>query len=159
MRSVCVFVLLTACQGEPAAPKQKLELVEAPQAADIAPLIRDQLASAARDHKQLLVYVGASWCEPCARFHKAAESGQLDAEFGTLRLFVFDLDRDGDALEKANYKSELIPLFALPNPDGTSSGKQIEGSIKGDGAVAQISPRLHALLDQRANSNDSSTDK
>ena len=79
-------------------------------------------------------------------FHKAAESGQLDAEFGKLRLLVFDLDRDGDALAKANYKSELIPLFALPNPDGTSSGKQIEGSIKGDGAVAQISPRLHELV-------------
>jgi hypothetical protein len=80
------------------------------------------------------------------RFHKAAESGQLDAEFGKLRLLVFDLDRDGAALEKANYKSELIPLFALPNPDGTASGKQIEGSIKGDGAVAQISPRLHELV-------------
>lgn len=146
MRSLCVLLVLAACKGEQAAPRPKLELVEAPQAADIAPLVVDQLASAARDHKELLVYVGASWCEPCVRFHKAAETGQLDAELGQVRLFVFDLDRDGDALEKANYKSELIPLFALPNPDGTSSGKQIEGSIKGDGAVAQISPRLRALI-------------
>lgn len=146
MRALWLLMILAACKEEAVTPAPKLELVEAPQAADIAPLVVDQLASAARDHKQLLVYVGASWCEPCVRFHKAAESGQLDAEFGKLRLFVFDLDRDGDALEKANYKSELIPLFALPNPDGKASGKQIEGSIKGDGAVAQIAPRLRELV-------------
>ena len=146
MRWRFLLLIVAACKEEPAPPAQKLDLVEAPQAAEIAPLVVDQLASAARDHKQLLVYVVATWCEPCARFHKAAESGQLDAEFGRLRLYVFDLDRDGDALEKAGYKSELIPLFALPNADGTSSGKQIEGSIKGDGAVAQISPRLRELV-------------
>ena len=146
MRSVCVLLVLAACKQEPPAPAQKLELVEAPVTGEVAPIVVDALASAAKDHKQLLVYVGATWCEPCVRFHKAAESGQLDAEFGKLRLLVFDFDRDGDALAKANYKSELIPLFALPNPDGTSSGKQIEGSIKGDGAVAQISPRLHELV-------------
>ncbi len=146
MRSLFVLLVLAACKQEPAAPAQKLELVEAPVTGEVAPIVVDALASAAKDHKQLLVYVGATWCEPCVRFHKAAESGQLDAEFGTLRLLVFDLDRDGDALAKANYKSELIPLFAVPNPDGTSSGKQIEGSIKGDGAVAQISPRLHELV-------------
>jgi hypothetical protein len=59
---------------------------------------------------------------------------------------VFDNDRDGDALEKAGYHSQLIPLFVLPNADGTSSGKQIEGSVKGADAVKQISPRLEALL-------------
>jgi hypothetical protein len=146
MRPWFVLLIVAACKQEPPAPAQKLELVEAPISGEVAPIVVDALASAAKDHKQLLVYVGATWCEPCVRFHKAAESGQLDAEFGKLRLLVFDLDRDGDALEKANYKSELIPLFALPNPDGTSSGKQIEGSIKGDGAVSQIAPRLRALV-------------
>jgi hypothetical protein len=146
MRWLCVLLVLAACKEEPPAPVPKLELVEAPGAGDIAPIVVDALASAAKDHKQLLVYVGAEWCEPCVRFHKAAESGQLDAELGKLRLLVFDADRDGDALAKANYKSELIPLFALPHPDGTSSGKQIEGSIKGDGAVAQITPRLRELV-------------
>lgn len=146
MRSLCVLLVLAACKQEPAPPPQKLEMIDAPITGEVAPIVVDALATAAKDHKQLVVYVGASWCEPCTRFHKAAEAGQLDAEFGKLRLLVFDLDRDGDALAKANYKSEMIPLFALPNPDGTSSGKQIEGSIHGDGAVAQISPRLRALV-------------
>jgi len=34
----------------------------------------------------------------------------------------------------------------LPREDGSGSGEQIEGSIKGPGAVAQITPRLKALL-------------
>jgi thiol-disulfide isomerase/thioredoxin len=146
MRSRLLLLLLVACKQEAPAPTQKLELVEAPGAGDIAPIVVDALASAGKDHKQLLVYVGAEWCEPCVRFHKAAESGQLDAELGKLRLLVFDADRDGDALDKAGYKYELIPLFAFPKPDGTSSGKQIEGAIKGDGAVAQIMPRLRELV-------------
>lgn len=95
-----------------------------------------------------LVYVGASWCEPCQRFHDAAAAGELDTVFPGLRLLEFDLDRDRDALEKAGYASKMIPLFALPNDDGTGTGQQIEGSIKGPGAVLQIQPRLQALLDK-----------
>ena len=46
----------------------------------------------------------------------------------------------------AGYAARLIPLLALPLPDGRASGKQIEGSIKGEGAVMQMRPRLAALL-------------
>ena len=90
--------------------------------------------------------MGASWCEPCQRFHQAAQAGQVDALFPGLRLVEFDLDRDRDRLERAGYRSRMIPLFALPREDGTGSGQQIEGSIKGPGAVEQIAPRLKALL-------------
>jgi hypothetical protein len=61
-------------------------------------------------------------------------------------MLVFDLDRDGERLASAGYVSKYIPLFALPKTDGTSSGKQIEGGIKGEGAVAYITPKLQALL-------------
>ena len=43
----------------------------------------------------------------------------------------------------------MIPLFALPGADGRASGKQIEGSVKGEAAVGEISPRLAALLARR----------
>lgn len=144
-----VLCLLVACEsGEqrPPAPVAKLELVDAPVSGEVAPIVAAEYARAAADHKHLLVYVGASWCEPCRRFHDAAAAGQLDPTFSTLRLLVFDLDRDGDALTRAGYTSTLIPLFALPKPDGMASGRQIEGSIKGDGAVAQITPRLQQLI-------------
>lgn len=122
-----------------------MEWTPAP-AGDVAALVQKELARAHSDGRRLLVYVGAAWCEPCRRFHDAATAGKLDAQFGTLRLLEFDFDRDEARLRQAGYVSRLIPLFAAPNPDGRASGRQIEGSIKGDGAVGEITPRLAALL-------------
>lgn len=142
---------LAACQGSapppPSAPAQ-LEWLDAPATADIAAYVAPLMSRAAADHKTLLVYVGAAWCEPCRYFHEAAVGHKLDAEFGDLRIVAFDDDRDHAALATAGYRSPMIPLFALPGPDGRASGKQFGGSIKGDGAVAQISPKLRALVDQ-----------
>jgi len=36
----------------------------------------------------------------------------------------------------------------LPAQDGRASGKQVEGGIKGEGAVAYMTPRLKDLLAQ-----------
>lgn len=140
-----VLVALAGCQGGASSPA-RLEMIEAPATTDLAAYVAPQIARAAADHKTLVVYVGASWCEPCRHFHEAAASHQLDDEFGDLRLVMFDADRDGPALGRAGYHSPMIPLFALPNADGRASGKQFGGSIKGDGAVAQIAPNLRALV-------------
>jgi len=128
------LLLLLACQP------QRVTFLPAPPG-EVPPLVQNELRRG-----RLLVYVGASWCEPCRRFHEAASAGKLDAQLGGLRLLEFDYDRDEPRLRAAGYVSQLIPLFALPAPDGRASGRQIEGSIKGDGAVAQILPRLQALL-------------
>ena len=64
-----------------------------------------------------------------------------------MRLLVFDADRDHDALVRAGYDSEMIPLFAVPAADGRATGRHIEGSVKGEAAVGEITPRLRALLD------------
>ncbi len=116
---------------------------------DVAETVRREVVRAKADKRDLLVYVGAKWCEPCQYFHNAAATGQLDATFPGLRLLEFDLDRDREALERAGYTSRMIPLFALPREDGSSSGEQIEGSIKGREAVHQIEPRLRDLLSRR----------
>lgn len=136
-----VIVCLLGCH---AAPKH-LEWRPAPQG-DVAEVVRSELAHARSDGRRLLVYVGATWCEPCRRFHEAASAGQLDSQLGTLRLLEFDFDRDEARLREAGYVSNYIPLFAVPAADGRASGKMIQGSVKGDRAVAQIMPRLEALL-------------
>jgi thiol-disulfide isomerase/thioredoxin len=127
-------------------PADHVELVAAPPAGDVAGQVQQELARARKDGRQLLVYVGAPWCEPCKRFHEAAAAGKLNRDFPTLRLFEFDNDRDHERLIAAGYGSRLIPLFAAPGPDGRGSGRYMEGSIKGDGAVGEIVPRLRALL-------------
>jgi hypothetical protein len=127
-------------------PAGRLRTVAAARDGDVAALVRHEAAEAARARRRIVVYVGATWCEPCQRFHDAAARGELDGPFGDVTLLEFDLDRDGDRLQSAGYGSQYIPLFALPAPDGTASGKQIEGAIKGEGAVAFVVPRLANLL-------------
>jgi thiol-disulfide isomerase/thioredoxin len=145
--------LLAACRKEepvkpdPPSPAvaSHVEIIKT-TGADVAETVRREVVRARADKRELLVYVGATWCEPCQYFHDAAVAGELDATFPGLRLVEFDLDRDREALARAGYGSKMIPLFALPREDGSGSGEQIEGSIKGPEAVAQITPRLKALL-------------
>ena len=124
----------------------KVEIVAAPESVDVTALVRAELARAKADGKVLLVYVGAKWCEPCTRFHDAAKAGKLDRGFPALRLLEFDLDRDADALARGGYSSKMIPLFAVPLANGRGSGEQIQGGIKGDGAVRHITNRLAPLV-------------
>jgi hypothetical protein len=114
--------------------------------ADVARLIRTEREKAARDGRDLIVYVGAKWCEPCQRFHAAAERGELDGDFPELTILQFDLDTDRDRLVLAGYMSSLIPLFVAPAEDGRASERRFEGGIKGEGAVSDITPRLRRLL-------------
>jgi thiol-disulfide isomerase/thioredoxin len=143
--SVALIAFAFAC-GSPRVPaRKKVELVTAPPG-DVQQLVLKELQSSARDGHKVLVYVGATWCEPCQRFHHAVEAGELDQQFPNLRLLAFDLDRDNERLAVAGYVSQYIPLFALPGPDGRASARTVEGGVKGDAAVAQIAPRLQALL-------------
>jgi len=144
--SVVPLLVLAACQTSADHGAGHLELVDAPASGPVATIVKAELAHARAAHKTLAVYVGAEWCEPCVRFHHAAATGELDAKFPDLRLLVFDLDRDQLRLDHAGYSSDMIPLFALPNDDGTSSHRQIEGSVKGDAAIDNIAGRLRPLL-------------
>ena len=129
------------------APHGGIQWANAPEGTtDVALAVRDAAARAQKDGRSLLVYVGATWCEPCQRFHHAVEQGELDSAFPQLSVLAFDTDRDGEALANAGYVSRLIPLFAVPNADGRASGRQIEGSVKGAAAASEITPRLRALL-------------
>jgi len=129
-----------------AASTGKMRLMNAPADGEVDAIVRSAQAKAMADRRRVLVYVGAAWCEPCQRFHHAAERGELDAKFPDVDLLGFDADHDAERLASAGYVSKLIPLFALPGPDGRASGKQVEGGIKGEGAVGFIAPRLEKML-------------
>jgi thiol-disulfide isomerase/thioredoxin len=144
-RAALVLLLLLSCKSSDV--PRKLKLIPAGSGNEkVEALVVRQLGVSQAEKRTLLVYVGAGWCEPCRYFHHAAEAGQLDAEFGDLDLLVFDLDVDGQRLANGRYDTHMIPLLAVPNADGTSSTRFMSGSIKGDGAVAQMTPRLKALL-------------
>jgi hypothetical protein len=115
---------------------------------DVQRAVRAQLKKAKAAGQTLMVYVGAAWCEPCKVFHDAAAGGQLDDRLGQLRVIAFDLDRDRDRLEAAGYRSPMIPLFALPRADGSASGRQHGGAVKGPEAIDFLLPRLQTLMAQ-----------
>jgi thiol-disulfide isomerase/thioredoxin len=120
----------------------------APAAGDVDAIVRSALSAATASGRTLVVYVGATWCEPCQHFHRAVEEGELAAALAGVTFLEFDLDRDRDRLVTAGYRSAYIPLFALPREDGRASGRQVEGGIKGDGAVGFMLPRLQGLLER-----------
>ncbi|MBL8911295.1 MAG: thioredoxin [Archangium sp.] len=146
------LVLASACTSNNtsnAAPKvdptATVRFVTAPQG-DVAPLVVKELARAKGEKRQLLLYVSAPWCEPCRVFHEAVDRGELTGKVGALDLLSFDGDMDAERLIIANYEAQFIPAFHVPLADGQSSGKKIEGSVKGGGAVADLVPRLKELL-------------
>lgn len=124
----------------------RVRAVEAPPQGDITPIVRGEYERSQQAGRQLVVYVGATWCEPCEKFRHAVENGELDATFPKLTLLEFDADRDGERLRVAGYSTRYIPMFALPRADGIASGKQVEGGIKGNRAVRFVSDKLKGLL-------------
>ncbi|MEM7158828.1 MAG: thioredoxin [Myxococcota bacterium] len=127
------------------APDKGPQFVAAGEGA-VDEVVRHASAKAKTDERQLVVYVGASWCEPCMDFHHAVERGELDEALAGVRFVEFDSDRDGARLRDAGYGGRLIPRFVVPGPDGRSSERRIEGGIKGEGSVAHIMGRLGPLL-------------
>jgi hypothetical protein len=145
-----LVLFLAACQhsqGHASAHRAGPELVEAgPGPADA--VVRTALADAQRDGRRLLVYVSATWCQPCERFQKALRAGELDAAFPGLTMLKFDHDRDLPRLQDAGYTGNLIPRFVIPGPDGRGTANRIEGGTKAEDTVsASIGPRLRRLLD------------
>ncbi len=157
MRFEVVMMLALAAAGcsaderaaPAAAPPRKVEIVAAPAHGELAPYVASEVVRGTRDGVPVLVYVGATWCEPCRDFHAAASSGALDAELGPLRVLELDLDRDGGRLAAAGYQSRLVPLFARPGADGRASGAQTDGVRTGGGYVEQLIPRIRALVATR----------
>lgn len=136
----------------PARSRAKPELLHRKdKQAPLEPFVQQHVEEADASGQRVLVYVGATWCEPCQRFHKALESGQLDESLAGTKFVEFDADRDREELRAAGYASKYIPLFSVPDQSGHASGRAIEGSVKGDSAVRDnLVPRLLALLDGKA---------
>jgi thiol:disulfide interchange protein len=137
----------------PASPKsrEKPQLKHRTDAAPLEQFVQQHVEESDAQGSRVLVYVGATWCEPCQRFHKSLESGELDEVLAGTKFLEFDADKDRSELRAAGYTSQYIPLFSVPDHSGHSSGLAIEGSIKGDDAVRKnLVPRLLALLDGKA---------
>jgi len=131
-----------AVQDEPS----QAELVSA-KPGPVPALVLEALTQARSERRRLVVYVGASWCEPCEHFQEAVRTNALPPQFRDLRFLKFDNDIDEERLAAAGYGGQMIPRFVLPGSEGLAGNRRFEGSVKGPEAIANIVPKLEALLD------------
>jgi thiol:disulfide interchange protein len=143
-----VMMLLGGCKASAPAidPNATVRFITPPMDGEVSTIMAAQLAKSQAEHRRVLLYAGASWCEPCRYFHEAVDRGELTGKLGALDLVAFDGSVDAERMLLSGYEARFVPLFAVPNPDGKSSGRQVEGSIKGAGAVGDLVPRLQDLL-------------
>lgn len=146
------LLLVAACNSGATPPSTGgagVQIVAAPAGVtDAAAVVRATADRAAGAHRRLVVYVGATWCEPCQQIHAAIEAHQLDAAFPDLTLLEFDADRDGTALDAAGYTSPLIPLFAIPAADGRAGSRKVFGGKHDGDNVKLLTEKLHSIYDQ-----------
>jgi thiol-disulfide isomerase/thioredoxin len=144
---VTISLALASCDPR-YARHRGVDIIEAPaDVSDVAGLVRDTATRIAPEHRRLVVYVGATWCEPCQQIHAAALAHQLDDDLPDLTLLAFDLDHNADALKRAGYDSPLIPLFAVPLANGNASDRREYGGVKQGDNVALLKGKLVRLLD------------
>ena len=72
----------------------------------------------------LVVYAGATWCEPCKRFKAPMQTGRLDDKLAKTTLLVFDADRDTDRLARGGLHVPVHPVRGLPGADGHPTDTQ-----------------------------------
>jgi hypothetical protein len=148
-RSLFLVCLLTsACKVTPPPPSidpQATVRFVASVEGEVAPQLVRRMAEA--KGRQMLVYVSASWCEPCRRFHEAVDRGELTGKLGPVDLVTFDGEYDAERLMISGYEQQMIPAFTVPGPDGRATTRHLEGGVSGEGAVADLVPRLRALLE------------
>ena len=150
MLPLCLALACTRNGPPPIDPTATVRFVTAPQG-DVAPLLVAQLAKSTAEHRRVVVYVSAPWCEPCRVFHEAVDRGEMTGKIGALDLVAFDGEMDAERLLMAGYESQFIPAFTVPNADGRASARHMEGSGKGPGASSDLGPRLRELLAPPAN--------
>ena len=149
--TVGLLVVVGCTKPSPAAPaidpNATVRFVTAPMDGVVSTIILAQLERSKTENRRVLLYAGASWCEPCRFFHEAVDRGELTGTLGAVDLVAFDAQVDAERMLMSGYESQFIPLFALPNADGKASGRHIEGSTKGPTSVNDdLVPRLKELL-------------
>ncbi len=109
---------VSAVEGGTPEAVPAIRMFEATEQGDLFATIRAARLRAVEAKRVLVVYVGASWCPPCKRFHDAVRNHSLDEKLAGFDFLYLDMDVVKDKIVEAGYASRYIPFFALPRSDG-----------------------------------------
>jgi len=116
---------------EPAKPKT--DLYAPPEEAQSE--IESALASAAKDHKRVILVFGANWCYDChvldAAFHSKAIAPLVEANYHVVHINVGDEDKNLDLADKYGVPLKKgIPGLAVVDSDGKLVYSQKQGEFE-----------------------------
>ncbi|HXX71410.1 MAG TPA: thioredoxin family protein [Candidatus Acidoferrum sp.] len=113
--------------------KPKTDLYAPPEEAKAE--IDAALASAAKDHKRVILVFGANWCYDChvldTTFHSKTIAPLVNANYHVVHVNVGDEDKNLDLAEKYGVPLKKgIPGLAVLDPDGRLVYSQKEGEFE-----------------------------
>jgi thiol-disulfide isomerase/thioredoxin len=173
VRWPCIAIVLSACNPAPkeiaktepsaitnvasvgdatskvASAGGKIRVVPAAQDSDALSLVRTERLRAKAEGRVLVVFVSATWCEPCKKMKEEIEAGRLDDRFGETTLLAFDADKDVDRLSAAGYTFKFVPYVALPGADGRPAETQ-QATGHGASAWTELLGKLDAWQSAQA---------
>ncbi|MBX3228205.1 MAG: thioredoxin family protein [Labilithrix sp.] len=136
-------VAASAASSSAPAERGKVVVQAAAADGDAISIIRTARLQAKAQGRVLVVYVSATWCEPCKRLKAEIEAGSLDDRLGKTTLLAFDADKDVERLGAAGYSFKFVPYVALPGPDGQPADSQ-QATGKGSNAWKELLGKLDA---------------
>jgi hypothetical protein len=111
--------------------------------AALADGVKAEVAKAQAKKLTPIVYVGATWCDPCLALKKHRDDPKMvDAFEGT---FVIEIDADdwnAASFGALGYKTSVIPIFIAVDAEGKATGRTIDGGAWGDNIPQNMAPPL-----------------
>ena len=104
--------------------------------------IRDALATAAREHKRVILDFGGNWCGDCQvldiYFHRAPNDAILNANYLLVDIDIGRMDKNVDVAQKYDVPLQRgVPALAVLDPHGRLLYSQKNGEFE---AMRRMSP-------------------
>ncbi len=110
--------------------------------ADARAEIRDALATAAREHKRVILDFGGNWCGDCQvldlYFHRAPNDAILNANYVLVDIDIGHMDKNVDVAQKYDIPLQRgVPALAVLDPHGRLLYSQKSGEFE---AMRRMNP-------------------
>lgn len=143
------LLLALGCASPPppqAAPKPPIHTSDLPDGSDVSAGLRGAVGEAERAGLKPVLYLGATWCQPCVAYERALFHPEMVAAHANVLLVKADFDRHGSALEAAGFVASGVPFWCHLDREGGNSGRCITGAAWGEDTPENMAPVLRPFF-------------